>query len=83
MNTSQIYIAVTIAVLGVIALLFFFVIRNRKERKLTPLSGLAFGFILLGLFIGDNRFIGYGLMGVGVILAVIDMVQKLRGKPLG
>jgi hypothetical protein len=76
--TSQIYIAVAIVVLAVIALLMVFVRRSGKEKRFTPLAGLAFGFILAGLFFGEKRLIGYGLLGVGVLLAVIDMFKKSK-----
>ncbi len=47
MNTSPIYIAVSIAVLAVAAVLIFPGGKiRRKENRLTPLAGLAFGFIL-------------------------------------
>ncbi len=78
MNTSQIYIVVSIVVLAIVALLVFFAAKNQKEKKLTPLAGLAFGFVLAGILFGDNRFIGYSLLGIGVILSFIDMVRKLR-----
>ena len=80
MNISQIYIAISIVILAVIALLVFFTARNKKEKRLTPLASLAFGFILAGLFVGNNRFVGYGLMGVGVLLAIVDMVNKSKHK---
>jgi hypothetical protein len=54
MNPSQIYIAVSIIVLAIIALLFF-VGKGRKEKRLTPLASLAFGFILAGILFGDNQ----------------------------
>jgi hypothetical protein len=76
MNISQIWIAISIVVLAVIALLVFFRGKNRKEKRLTPLVGLAFGFIVAGMVFGnDNRLIGYGLMGIGVLLAVLDMFR--------
>ena len=78
MNPSQIYIAISIVVLGIIA--FFFVNKNKTDKKLTPLAGLAFGFILAGIIFGDDRLIGYSLIGVGVILAIIDMIKKLKSK---
>jgi len=78
MNISQIWIAVSIVVLAVIAFLVFFVSKNRKENKLTPLASLAFGFVLAGILFGNDRFIGYGLMGVGVLLAVVDIFNKSR-----
>jgi hypothetical protein len=80
MNTSQIYIAVSIVVLAVVALLVFFVSKKRKENRLTPLAGFAWGFVLAGIFFGDDRLIGYGLLGVGVLLAVIDMFNRSRSK---
>ena len=76
MNTSQIWIAISIVVLAVVAIFVFYVRKGRKENRLTPLAGLAFGFVLAGILFGDDRLIGYGLMGVGVILAVIDMFKR-------
>jgi uncharacterized membrane protein len=80
MNTSQLYILLSIIVLVLVALLFFIVNKNKtgKEKEFSPLAGLAFALLLAGLFFGENRFIGYGLIGVGVILALIDMINKLR-----
>ena len=78
MNSSQIYIAISIVVLAAVVLLVIFLGKSRKENKLTPLAGLAFGFILAGIIFGDNRLIGYSLLAIGVILAVIDMFKKLK-----
>ena len=78
MNISQIWIAVSIVVLAVIAFLVFFVSKNRKENKLTPLASLAFGFVLAGILFGNDRFIGYGLMGVGVLLAIVDIFNNAK-----
>lgn len=78
MTTMQIYIVLSIAVLAIVAVLLLIVGRDRKEVRLTPLAGLAFALILAGIFFGDDRLIGYGLMGVGVLLAVIDVVIRLR-----
>jgi hypothetical protein len=78
MNNSQIHILVAIIALAVMAFLVFFEKRNRREAKLTPLASLAFAFILAGILFDDNRLTGYGLMGVGVVLAMVDMVNKSR-----
>jgi hypothetical protein len=80
MNTSQIWVAVSIVALAVIAFLVFVAGKNKKENRLTPLAGLAFGFVLSGIVFGDNRIIGYGLMGAGVILAVVDMFNRSKNK---
>jgi hypothetical protein len=80
MNISQIFIAVAIGILAVIAVLVLVVNRNKKEKRLSPLAGLAFGSILAGLVFGDERLIGYGLLGIGIILAVIDMFLQAKHK---
>lgn len=78
MNISQIYIAVAIAALAVIAVLVFAVGKKRGEKRLTPLASFAFAFVLAGTLFGENRLVGYGLMGVGIILAVIDIANKSK-----
>lgn len=76
MNISAIYIFIAIVVLFIVAALVFFLRVNRNEKRLTPLAGLAFGFVIAGIVFGQERIVGYGLMGVGVILAIIDMIRK-------
>ena len=78
MNTSQTYIAFSIAVLAAIALLVIFKRKSRKENRLTPLGGLAFGFVLAGILFADDRSIAYSLFGIGVVLAVFDILKKLK-----
>ena len=63
MNTSQVYIAIAMVVLAVAAFVVFFIQKEKKHNKLTPLASLAFGFILFGFFFEEDRLIGYGLLG--------------------
>ena len=79
MDASQIWITVSLAILAVVALLVFRAGKTGKQNRLTPLAGLAFGCIVAGLVFGDERWLGYGLFAVGVILAVVDMVRRARG----
>jgi len=75
MNVSQIYILTSIIVLAIIAIVV--ILRREKEQKpLSKLTALAFAFIIAGIVFGDDRLIGYSLIGVGVILAIIDIVKK-------
>lgn len=80
MNASQIYIAISVVVLAIIAILVVFTNKKRKEAKLSKLAGLAFVLVISGIFFGNNRLLGYSLMGAGVILAVIDIIMKLKNK---
>jgi hypothetical protein len=77
MVLSQIYIAIAIIVLAVIALIVF-VYKGKTRKRLTPLASLAFAFVLAGIIFGEDRLIGYSLMGIGFILAIIDAVIKSR-----
>jgi hypothetical protein len=77
MDTSQIYILISIIVLAIIAIV---VILRRKKRQKPPskLTALAFAFIMAGIIFGDDRLIGYSLIGFGVTLAIIDIVKKFK-----
>ena len=77
MNMSQFYIAVVVVILAAIALLVFLTRKARKQQRLSVLAGMAFAFVLAGLFLGENRLLGYGLMAVGVILAIVDVFRRL------
>jgi hypothetical protein len=81
MGTSAVYIAVSVVVLGIVAVMAFFVRREGKENRLTPWAGLAFAFVVAGILFGEDRLIGYGLMGAGVVLAVVDIVNRSKGRP--
>ncbi len=77
---SQIYIVISIVVLAIITLVIFLVRKNKKDKKITPLTGFAFAFILAGFIFGEDRLIGYSLIGIGVIFAIIDIFKKLKSK---
>ncbi|MDD5032856.1 MAG: hypothetical protein PHC85_01950 [Candidatus Pacebacteria bacterium] len=78
MNTSQIYIAIAIAALAIIAIVLFVVRKNKPREKLSTLGAFALLLVIAGIVFGDSQPIGYGLMTVGGILAAIDIVRKLR-----
>lgn len=78
MVISQIYIIIAIVVLAIIALFVFLISKNKKREKFTPLVGLAFGFILVGILFGDNQWLSYSFFGIAIVLSVIDMIIKLK-----
>jgi len=53
---------------------------NMNDKGLTPLAGIAFAFIIAGSIFGDSRLVGYSLIGIGVIVAFIDIVKKMKRK---
>ena len=79
MDASWTWIVASLVVLAAVGLLVFRVGRAGTRNRLTPLAGLALGLVLAGLVFGEERWLGYGLFAVGVILALVDMVQRSRG----
>ena len=83
MEASQIYILILIIILLIIFVLLFFAAKNKKNKKqkqLTPLAGVAFAFIIMSIIFGESRLISYSLIGIGVLLAIVDIVINLRKK---
>jgi hypothetical protein len=50
---------------------------GREDTKGTSQS---FAFVLAGLIFGESRLLGYSLLGVGVLLAIVDMIVKKRNQ---
>ncbi|MDP4261368.1 MAG: hypothetical protein Q8941_02445 [Bacteroidota bacterium] len=79
MNSSIIYILIATVVFAAITIYFFLIKPGGQPRKLSPLASLAFAFIVAGIFFGEKQWLGYGLMGTGVLLAIADIAVKYRG----
>jgi hypothetical protein len=78
MDQSQLYMLVAGISLAAIVILLFLKNKNVRNKKLSGLASTAFGCILTGILFGDNRLLGYSLIGVGVILSVIDTYNPKR-----
>jgi hypothetical protein len=78
MKPSIAALAVSIGVVAIVALLVFLVSKGERKNQLTPLAVLAFGLVLAGIFFGDERLAGYGLMGVGVVLGIVAIFPRSR-----
>jgi uncharacterized membrane protein len=78
MINSLPYIIISIVGLVVVVFLVFFTRRKERANRLSTLAGLAFAFIIAGIMFGENRFLGYSLLAVGVVLAVADIFVKSK-----
>jgi uncharacterized membrane-anchored protein YitT (DUF2179 family) len=79
MDASQIYILVSILALAAIIFILFLT-RGKKHKKISILTYLAFMFIIAGIIFGDSKYIGYSLMGIGVAIAIVDIIIKEKKK---
>ena len=75
---STAYLAIGIVVLVVLLFMVFLRSPTGGQRKLTPMAGLAFAFVIAGIVFGEARLLGYMLLTIGVILAMADIAQKSR-----
>lgn len=74
---------ILIAVMSLFLILIFLILfkkKNKKKNKLSPLAGLSMMFIIAGIVFGNYRIVGYSLLGIGIILALVDIFIKLRKK---
>lgn len=76
MNATTLFILAGVIILIVLAILAFVLGRREAHNRITPLTGLAFAFVIAGIVFGADRLIGYSLMGIGVIMAIYDMLRR-------
>ena len=76
MTMSQFYMAVVLVILAAVALMLVLTRKGGQQRRLSTLAALAFVFVFAGLFFGESRLLGYGLIAVGVVLAIVDIFRR-------
>ena len=67
---QALYIGISIA--AFIAIVVLLILNRRKSRRISTLTMLSMIMIVLGIIFGDSRWVGFPLMGLGVLLAIID-----------
>jgi len=82
MNMTLPYIVISVGSLLILGMLAYATLKSGRPTRVTPLSGLAFACVFAGILLGEERLIGYGLIAVGVVLALVDIWHKSRG-PVG
>ncbi len=75
MTGSALYIYVALITLAAIALVVLILKTSAKNRQLSPIAGLSFVILLAGIVFGDEQWLGYGLMAVGISLAVLAITR--------
>ena len=73
MDASLEYIAISIAILAAVALVLYIVGRNKPREDLSGLVALSLALITAGIVFGENRTIGYLLIGAGIVFAIINI----------
>jgi hypothetical protein len=81
MEAATIYLIVAGLTLVVLVGVVLLSGRGGLGERLSPLASIAFILIIAGIFFSDDRIIGYGLMGIGIAVAIVDIVVKQRRGP--
>jgi len=74
---EPLWIAISIIALVVIVVLLL-IARGKQYKKPSNLAILGMSLVVLGIIFGDDRLIGYSLIGVGVLLSVIDAIRNRK-----
>lgn len=78
MTQSQIYVTISVIILAIVAALAVFVVKKGRQSGLSKFAALSFIFLIAGILFGDRREVGYTLIGIGVLFAIVDMIIKFR-----
>lgn len=73
----QTYILIAVVALAIIVA-GIFLAKKKTQKPISKLAGIAFLFIIAGIVFGGDKLTGYGLIGVGLILAAVDIVKKSK-----
>jgi hypothetical protein len=76
MDTIPVYILISIITLGIIAFFVFRFNAGSSSKRLSPLAALAFISVIAGLYFSEKQFLGYWLLGIGILLAIADIIVK-------
>jgi ABC-type Fe3+-siderophore transport system permease subunit len=74
---EHLWIAISIIALAVIVVLLL-IARRRQYQQPSNLAIVGICLVVLGIIFGDDRVIGYSLIGVGILLSVMEAIRNRR-----
>jgi hypothetical protein len=78
MAASELYIAISLIVLGIIALVAIYTGKSKRPKHPSKLAMVALLLVISGIVFGENRLLGYSLIGAGVLLSILDILRNLK-----
>ena len=80
MNNISTVVYIMLMILAALAGVILIIKTAAKNRKPTPLAGLAFVLAITGILFGQDRLISYGLMVLAIVIVLFDIkrINKLR-----
>jgi disulfide bond formation protein DsbB len=75
------WILIAVLALLITFIVIFFVRKDKRGKKLTPLAGISLIFVASAVIFGDNnRWVEYSLIGIGMVLVIISIFLQKGGK---
>lgn len=77
MDNSQVYVLISLVAVALI-LTTLVLMRKNMGKPLSKIAAIAFSLVIAGVTLGEDRLIGYSLMGAGIAVAIVDIIKKKR-----
>lgn len=78
------FVCLSAVILIILIVLLFIYLKKRPSadinNQISPIGGIAFAFILLGLIMGNDRITTYSFFSIGIILCLVDIYIRLKKK---
>jgi len=81
MHAALIYLAI-LMIAGLAIVLNLVIVYGKNKKRISRLSGVAFAFVVAGLFLGGQNLTGYCLAGIGFMLAIIDIFRETHSEEI-
>jgi len=74
---SQVYLLVALIVLAYTALITISSNKKHKTKRISKAASLAFILVMAGIFLRENQILSYTLIGLGLLLSLWDIKNKV------
>ena len=78
MAASELYIAIALVILWIIALAALVTGKSKRPPHPSKYAMIAMLLVISGIVFGEYRLLGYSLIGAGVLLAILDILKNLK-----
>jgi hypothetical protein len=77
-SAPVIYIGISILVLAIIWVILIYTGKVKPKKKFSKIAQIAIFLVIAGTIFSDNPWLGYGLIGAGVALSIIDIIRNRK-----
>jgi hypothetical protein len=78
MAFSDPFIITGLVVLVILAIIFVYALKKRPQKQPSRIAFIAMFLVIAGILFGEDPYLGYGLLGAGIVLGVVDILIGLK-----